>query len=52
LAHSGEPLTDAAGASWQSGDIFETAAVTSIFTMGFVVALAALTIARGTSPPR
>lgn len=30
--------TDAAGAAWRSGDIIETAAITSLLTMMFVVA--------------
>jgi uncharacterized membrane protein len=43
---SGEVVTDATGAAWRSGDIRETAAITSLLTMVFVVALAAITIAR------
>lgn len=40
------PVSDATGAVWQSGDIFQTAAITSLLTMAFVVALTALTVAR------
>jgi hypothetical protein len=39
-------VTDATGAAWRSGDIRETAAITSLLTMVFVVALTAITIAR------
>ena len=41
-----ETVTDATGATWRSGDILETAAITSLLTMMFVVALAAVKIAR------
>ncbi len=41
-----EPVTDATGITWRSGDIRETAAITSLLTMVFVVALAAITLAR------
>jgi len=40
------PVSDATGVVWQSGDIFQTAAITSLLTMAFVVALTALTVAR------
>jgi uncharacterized membrane protein len=43
---SGEVVTDATGAAWRVGDIRETAAITSLLTMVFVVALTAITIAR------
>ncbi len=39
-------LVDANGVNWRSGDLLETSAITAIFTMGFVVALTAMTIAR------
>jgi uncharacterized membrane protein len=39
-------LLDSAGASWRSGDIRATAALTSLLPMLFVVALAAITILR------
>ena len=41
-------VSDATGAVWQTGDIAETAAVTSLLTMMFVVALAAMKVARET----
>lgn len=43
-----QTMTDATGAAWSSGDIAETAAITSLLTMMFVVALAALKVARET----
>ncbi len=44
LVHgSSEPLIDAAGMTWRSGDIRETAALTSLLTMMFVVVLATVT---------
>lgn len=46
LAKSGTTVTDAAGKVWHGGDIFETSALTTLTTMMFVVALAAITIAR------
>ena len=50
LAHGGsKALIDAAGVTWGSGAIQETAALTSLLTMMFVVALAAMTILR--QPP-
>jgi uncharacterized membrane protein len=41
-------VTDATGAVWQTGDIAATAAITSLLTMMFVVALAAMKVARET----
>lgn len=41
-----EHIVDPAGVTWRSGDLLETSAITAIFTMGFVVVLAAVTIAR------
>ncbi len=41
-----ENVIDAAGMTWRSGDIIETAALTSLLTMMFVVALATVTILR------
>jgi uncharacterized membrane protein len=46
LVNGSEAVTDATGAAWRTGDIFETAAITSLLTMMFVVALAALKLAR------
>lgn len=40
-----EHIVDPAGVTWRSGDLLETSAITAIFTMGFVVVLAAVTIA-------
>ncbi len=42
----GENVVDAAGVTWRSGDIFETAALTALLTMMFVVVLATVTIFR------
>ncbi|MCZ7595723.1 MAG: carotenoid biosynthesis protein [Hyphomicrobium sp.] len=41
-----EPLVDAAGVQWRSGDILEASAITALFTMLFVAVLAAVTIIR------
>ena len=46
LVEVSQPVTDAAGATWHTGDIAETAAITSLLTMMFVVALAAMKVAR------
>jgi uncharacterized membrane protein len=51
LANGTEPVTDATGAVWRTGDIFETAAITSLLTMVFVAALAAIKIVRDFSAP-
>ena len=40
-----QTVTDATGATWHSGDIAETAAITSLLTMMFVVALASMKVA-------
>ena len=42
----GENVVDAAGVTWRTGDIFETAAITALLTMMFVVALALVKIVR------
>lgn len=44
LVNKNETVTDATGAAWRSGDISETAAMTAIFTMLFVCALAAIKV--------
>ncbi|MGV1013915.1 MAG: carotenoid biosynthesis protein [Methyloceanibacter sp.] len=49
LTKESAPVTDPTGAVWRSGDIFETAAITSLFTMIFVAALAAIQLMRDTS---
>ena len=41
-----ENVVDATGVTWRSGDISETAALTALLTMMFVVALATVTILR------
>ena len=46
MKSGGETVIDAAGVTWRSGDIFETAALTALLTMMFVVALATVTILR------
>lgn len=46
LVKGSEPVTDATGLVWRSGDILETAALTSLLAMMFVVALAAMKILR------
>jgi putative membrane protein len=52
LANGSETVTDATGAAWRSGDINETAAMTAIFTMLFVCALAAIKVVGESEPPR
>jgi hypothetical protein len=46
LKGGSENVVDAAGITWRTGDIIETAALTALLTMMFVVALAAVTILR------
>jgi uncharacterized membrane protein len=46
LAEGSVTVTDATGAAWLSGDIYETAAMTSLLTMMFVAALAAIKVAQ------
>jgi uncharacterized membrane protein len=43
-------VIDATGAAWNTGAISEASAITSLLTMMFVVALAAMTVARDTPP--
>jgi uncharacterized membrane protein len=47
-------VTDALGYTWRTGDIYETAALTSIYGMVFVTILAAFSLARRNvaAPPR
>jgi hypothetical protein len=40
------PVTDPTGAIWRTGDIYETAAIISIYTLLFVSVLSFLKIAR------
>ena len=47
LARDSETVSDATGAAWRTGDIMETAAITSLLTMMFAVALAAMRVAQG-----
>jgi uncharacterized membrane protein len=49
LAQDSTPVTDATGATWRKGDIAETAAITSLFTMIFVAVLAAIGVMRDSS---
>lgn len=51
LVYKNEPLTDPAGVAWQSGHIYETAAIIAIFAMLFVVVMAVLKIFREDSLP-
>ncbi len=46
LVKVSQTVTDATGAAWRTGDIAEAAAITSLVTMMFVVALAAMKVAR------
>jgi putative membrane protein len=46
LRGASENVVDATGVTWRSGDIVETAALTALLTMMFVVALTAVTILR------
>ena len=51
LVEDSAPVTDATGATWLSGDIYETAAITGLFTMMFVVALAMIKVVQNGSIP-
>jgi putative membrane protein len=46
LLKGSEQVTDAAGMTWRSGDIYETSALAALLTMMFVVVLTALKVAR------
>lgn len=50
VVKAGEHVTDATGVTWRSGEIYETAAITSLFAMIFVVALAVVQIIRAPGP--
>jgi uncharacterized membrane protein len=52
LANETEAVTDATGAAWRTGDIFETAAITSLLTMIFVAALATIKVVQASSAPQ
>jgi hypothetical protein len=52
LVNKNETVTDATDAHWRSADISETAAMTAIFTMLFVCALAAIKIVGVLETPR
>jgi putative membrane protein len=52
LRGASQNVVDAAGVTWRSGDIAETAAVTALLTMMFVVALATVTILRAPEQTR
>ena len=43
------PVTDAAGVTWHTGSIIESAAIVSIYTMLFVAALAAVKLIQGST---
>ncbi len=51
LVEDSAPVTDATGPTWLSGDIYETAAITGLFTMMFVVALAMIRVVQNGSIP-
>ena len=42
LSGTNRSVTDATGAVWQTANIYETAAIVSLFTMIFIAALAAI----------
>jgi hypothetical protein len=46
IKSGGENVVDAAGVTWRTQDIFETAALTTLLTMLFVAVLAAVRIVR------
>jgi uncharacterized membrane protein len=46
-----QTVTDATGAAWHTGDIAETAAITSLLTMMFIVALTSMKVARENPAP-
>ena len=52
LVEGSEPVTDINGVTWRSGDIYETAAIIAIFTMGFVCALASIKVVGVSETPR
>ena len=52
LVYPSENVTDPAGVAWRTGDLYETAALTATFTMLFVVALAAILLARQPDAPQ
>jgi putative membrane protein len=39
-------VTDPSGTTWMTGDLYDTGALVTIFTMGFIVVLSAIRIAR------
>jgi putative membrane protein len=47
LTGSNTPVTDAAGTVWQTGSIYESAAIVSIYTMLFIAALSAFKLIQG-----
>jgi len=48
LGRSNSRVTDATGTVWQTGDIYETAAIVSIYTMIFVAVITAVKLIQGT----
>jgi putative membrane protein len=52
LVKASEPVTDINGVTWRSGDIYETAAIVAIFTMGFVCARAAIKVVGVSETPK
>ena len=50
LTGTSRTVVDATGAAWQTGDIYETAAILALFTMIFIAALAAVTLIQRRPP--
>jgi uncharacterized membrane protein len=50
LSGSNKAVTDATGAVWQTANIYETAAIVSLFTMIFIAALTAVKLIQQQSP--
>lgn len=50
LSGSNKAVTDATGAVWQTANIYETAAIVSLFTMIFIAALAAVKLTQRQAP--
>lgn len=51
LTGSNRAVTDATGAVWQTANIYETAAIVSLFTMSFIAALAAVKLIQQQQAP-
>ena len=50
LTETSRTVVDATGAAWQTGNIYETAAILSVFTMIFIAALSAVKLIQQPAP--